>query len=291
MLSRGRPIEPALFIPIAHAVAARIEGWDEKEFVHDPTKMSRGLEALYNAIGTDGIFTAAAAAMEAEAAGADLDWATYPPRVILPPLRNLSEALSLPAKLPAAARIEAALETTRRLAATWAEGPLLAAVVTGPWTLAGQLVGADRLKELGADNQERDICGQVCAELARLYCEAGAHMIVVHEQTKPPKDGGENGTGHPWREALVPLTNIVGFHKKLVVEITADDGDGGARIDGQGFAAHALPGDPSQWRMPPTPGSLLITASEVPSDADLPGLTGNCREMMTRLAPADPRPV
>ena len=291
MLSRGRPIEPALFTPIAHAVAARIEGWDEREFVHDPAKMSRGLEALYKAIGTDGIFTAAAAAMEAEAAGADLDWTMYPPRVVSPPLQNLSEALPLPAKLNAAARIEAALETTRRLAATWAEGPLLAAVVTGPWTLAGQLVGADRLKELGTNDRERDICGQVCAELARLYCEAGAHMIVVHEQTRPPGDGGEDGVGHTWREALVPLINIVSFHKKLVVEIAADDGNGGARVGGKGFAAHALPGDPSQWRIPPTPGSLLITASEVPSDADFPGLTGKCREIMIQLAPADPRSV
>jgi len=285
LLSRGRAIEPALFTPIAHAIAAGIEGWNEKEFVHDPTKMSRGLEALSNAIGTDGIFIAAATAMEAEAAGAELNWDTYPPRVVSPPLQDLSEAQSLPAKLPAAARIEAALETTRRLAATLTEGPLLAAAVTGPQTLAGQLVGADRLGEIEPTDQERDICGQVCAELARLFCEAGTHMIVVQEEIKPPKDGDEGGTRHPWRDALVPLFNIVRFHKKLVVELDVGNGFGSTRIEGQGDAAAVLPGDPDQWQILPATGSLLITAGEIPANTNLPELTGKCREIAGSLAP------
>jgi len=270
-LNRGKAIEPALFAPMVHAAAAQIEGWNLAGFLSDPTKMARSLEALQKAIGTDAVFTAAATAMEAEAAGAELDWSTYPPQVAAPPFYDLSEASDLPDKLASSARIEAALETTRRLAATLTDGPLLATVVTGPATLARQLAGGNA----EISDQGWEVCGRICAELTRLFCEAGAHLIVVAEEAFKPDD-------EKWRASLTPLLNIARFHKKPLATI----GLGDATVSGEGFAVVGLPAAPDAWLNLPQCDGLVITCGEIPPNTSIPALTGKCQEMMANLQPS-----
>ena len=237
----------------------------------DATKLARGLEALHKAIGTDAVYAAVANGVEIEAAGAQLDWSSYPPRVSTPPEVVLSEATDLPDRLAAFRRVQTALETTRRLAVTLSDGPLLAAAVTGPHTLAHQFGrSSDNISD-----QDWELSGRICAELARLYCEAGANLIVVEEETV----GVDGGDSDKRQAALVPLINIVKFHKKLLVSIGAADGS----TQGEAFSVSGLKNSPEDWQKPKECGDLVITCAEVSPDTNIPLLSGSCSNMMASL--------
>jgi hypothetical protein len=205
LLLRGRPIAPALVCPLVVAQAAEIDALPLRQFLTDPTKLSGGLRLLSEALASDVIVTA----------------------------DGRSELLS------DGAQAAAAVEATRRLAATRGEAALAAA-------LPGPSGGADLLP------------------LARAFLEAGADLLLLVEAGPPPE-----GSAAAWRAAATTLANVARFHQALPVVVLA----GGLQDEaaappgavvcvpdpaaGQGLA---LPPDPAAWKAPAGGAPLVTTA-------------------------------
>ena len=181
---RRKGTTQALVCPLVLAQAAEIEALPAGQFLTDPTKLANGLRALHGAFGTDVIVTAAADDLAAAAAGA----AGHP-------------------------RVTAAVEATRRLAAT-TEDTVLAAALCGPAQLAAQLgrpfAGPAALEE----------CGAVLLALAKAFLEAGAHLLLVVEAEPVPGAAADG-----WRSAVTPLVNVARFRQAAAAVVLADPAD------------------------------------------------------------------
>ena len=111
LLSRSGRAQPGLFAPLVLAQAAEIEALPLEAFLTDPAKLAKGLTALHQALGTDGVVVAAAGLL-GRAAGAT-------------------------------ERVNAAVEATLRLAATLPGDPALVAALPGPAAVAAELDSGD----------------------------------------------------------------------------------------------------------------------------------------------------
>lgn len=244
---------PALVCPLILAQAAEIEALPAGQFLTDPTKLANGLRALHGAFGTDVIVTAAAddlaeCSLAAAAAGA------------------AGAAGDLPAAVTGHPRVTAAVEATRRLAAT-TEDTVLAAALCGPAQLAVQLgrppAGPATLDEPGA----------VLLALAKAFLEAGAHLLLVVEAEPVPRVAADS-----WRSAVTPLVNVARFRQAAAAVVLADPADAalaprGAVVclppaasgPGQGIA---LDVDPAAWpasTLRPAGAPLVTTLGPVRS--------------------------
>lgn len=217
-LIKGKPFdEQPLFFPLVHALGAKIEEIDQSEFLTNPTKLTKGLKELSEALESDAIVCCCGAAMEAEGAGAQVSWDTYPPKVTGHlPAGGLGDELI--AKALASPRIVAAVESTRRLAAVEHELVLIACV-TGPMTLAGQLRGGNFV-DSAEDGEDApwvtlDFAGRLNVAVAKEFLQAGAHvLLVLEEDALPPV---ESPVFAEWKSAINPLANIARFHQALPV--------------------------------------------------------------------------
>jgi hypothetical protein len=242
---RGKGTTQALVCPLVLAQAAEIEALPAGQFLTDPTKLANGLRALHGAFGTDVIVTAAADDLAAAAAG--------------------GSAAAVTGDLAAAAaghpRVTAAVEATRRLAAT-TEDTVLAAALCGPAQLAAQLgrppAGPAALEEYGA----------VLLALAKAFLEAGAHLLLVVEAEPVPGAAADG-----WRSAVTPLVNVARFRQAAAAVVLADPADAAlaprgavvclppaASRPGQGIALEV---DPATWTAPLAGRPLLTTLGPV----------------------------
>ncbi|HEY3240248.1 MAG TPA: uroporphyrinogen decarboxylase family protein [Acidimicrobiia bacterium] len=280
LLSRSGRAQPGLFAPLVLAQAAEIEALPLAEFLGNPTKLAKGLTALHQALATDAVVTAGADGLLAEAAGAELDWNTYPPVVISHP----GAGGTLPADVAEAAathpRVAAAVEATARLAATLPGDPALVAALTGPATLAAQLGGewfAGAATGGGPEVEAfMEAVGQVALTVTKRFLDAGANLVVLVEEQAPPEPVHE-----AWRSAVTPLANVTRFHQGAPVMVfesaaPADCGSAPPTIGlcaAEGIAVGgppvrvrgvALPPEPKEWIAPAGQPALVITAGVVP---------------------------
>jgi hypothetical protein len=179
-LVRGRRISSPLVCPLAVGQAAEIDALPVEDFLADATKLSKGVQALHAALGTDVIVTA-----DGEVVG------------------------------------DAAVEATRRLAAT-----------------------VDDVA-IGAALPEPDLT------VARPLLEAGAHLLLLVA-------GQPLADGEAWRAAATTIANLARFHQAVPVAVFADEAEAkwaprGAVVclpepaEGQGLA---FAPDLSGWRVP-----------------------------------------
>jgi hypothetical protein len=230
ILARRGPISPALVCPLVLAQAAEIEALPLQRFLTDATKLANGLLALHGALGNDVIVTAAADGLAAEAAEAG--------------------------PVTAHPRAAAAIEATRRLAAT-ADDAALAVALCGPARLAA------RLGQAPDDPAVLERCGAVLLELARAFLQAGADLLLLVEEEALPV-----GSGDGWRSAATPLVNLARFHQAATAVVLADPAGATAAprravlclppSDAAGGQGIALSADPAVWGRP-GPGVPLVT--------------------------------
>lgn len=230
LLAKRGQASPALVCPLVLAQAAEIEALPLERFLTDATKLANGLLTLHEALGNDVIVTAAADGLAAEAA------ATGP--------------------VTAHPRAAAAIEATRRLAAT-ADDAALAVALCGPGRLAAQLGQAP------ADPAALERCGAVLLELARAFLRAGADLLLLVEEEALPAKSGDG-----WRSAATPLVNLARFHQAAAVVVLADPASAAAAPRGAvvclppseagGGQGIALSADPAAWEAP-GPGRPLVT--------------------------------
>lgn len=298
LLARSGRAQPGLFAPLILAQAAEIEALPLAEFLGNPTKLARGLTALHQALTTDAVVTAGADGLLAEAAGAELDWSTYPPAVVSHP----GVGGTLPAEVAERAathpRVEAAVEATARLATALPGDPALVAALTGPATLAAQLGGewfATAATE-GSSPVEAfmETVGQVALAVTKRFLDAGANLVVLVEDQPPPEPVHE-----AWRSAVTPLVNVTRFHQGAPVMVFASAtpaGPGaapptigvcaaeGTTVPGPPIRLRgvALPPEPKEWTAPAGEPALIITAGVVPGHCAFADTLAACGRLAGR---------
>lgn len=205
LLLRGRPVAPALVCPLVVAQAAEIDALPVARFLADPTKLCNGLRMLSEALRTDVIVTAD----------------------------------GRPGLLTDGVQAAAAVEATRRLAASVAD-VALAAALPGPGR------GDDPLP------------------LARAFLEAGANLLLLVEERPLPA-----GSGAAWQAAATTVANVARFHQAVPVVVLAGGAAAGPRgavvcvpdpAAGQGLA---LAADPAAWTAPAEGAPVVTTLGPV----------------------------
>jgi len=293
-----------LFVPLAYAVAAQVEALDVREFLQNPTKLAKGLQALHQIVAVDAIICACAGGMEAEALGAALTWDSYPPKVVSHPAHHEALTENFESVITGSARLSAALEATRRLAATVQGEPALAVVMTGPVTFTEQLSGLD-FSHIPSEKEANAVAmleyaGKFLLELNRQFLLAGANLIVLLEDYLPqPVLSGS------WYSVVTPVVNVARFHKALTAVLPLQ----AATESIPPFIEHlpkgsvlclpgrcitpeiarrpigiALPNDPISWDLLEGSFPLLTTSGEVPPTTDIGAFRAACERLRGWIA-------
>lgn len=197
------PEAPALFAPMIFAAAGQIEAIEPFEMARDATRLAKCLESARRLLELHSIYTAVPAAAEAQALGADIDAASWPPKVVQGPGDYVLD--TDPESLLQGERVAVSIETTQRLAQ--AGDAVLIAAITGPAALVSQLVQGAAVDDV-EDIYEH--AGAALVAFVKALGEAGVHAITLQENECPPDEDEENEI---WRETLAPIINVAKFHK------------------------------------------------------------------------------
>ncbi len=276
-LARGAGLahEP-LFAPLLYGVAAQIEAIEPLRMARDGTRLRKNLAELRRIVRADALACAVPSALELEALGVATDDGTWPPRPV-GRLRVPDSAEVDPGAMATSPRLAAALDAVRQLGAD-TEPPLIVAALTGPATLVAQFRSAGCVLD---DESIHDLAGRTAAAMARLFAEAGVHVLQWHESVPPGADQVD-----AWKGALSTAANVARFHR--VPPLLVADFEGAATWPAQAVAAptHAQhPGamarpharawlaDPNTWPALPASGERLVTTvAEVPPAFDIAAL-------------------
>lgn len=275
----GKPHAP-LFAPLLYGVAAQIEALAPAEVTADPTRLGKCLVELRRVLGTAPLVVAAPSSMEAEALGAEVDRAVWPPRVTAAAGPGVIELVDFEALWSRSEALAASLETCSRLAQTQTGEPVLLAALTGPASLLAGLLGTGTAPA----SEAYEFAGRALSALARQFAQSGASAILLCEREPP-------GDASAWSAALGTIANIARFHR--IPALLAFEGAQPAAWPSTTIACpspaheaacaapHGLtaPADHSAWAaLPGATGSarIVVTAREVAADADLEELIEAC---------------
>ncbi|MBI5277713.1 MAG: hypothetical protein HY854_14770 [Burkholderiales bacterium] len=270
-LARGAGRDHApLFAPLLFGVAAQIEAIAPEAMAEDATRMRKNVGELQRMLSTDAVFCSAPGEAEAMV------------------LSQHGQEIS-PGMLAAHPRIAASLEAAKRWQADSGE-PVVVAALTGPATLAARL----RARGVAADDETLfEHVGRGLAGLARLFCEAGVHVLQWHEAALP----GEAQSEH-WRAALSTVGNVARFHRVPPVLVVQGAAPPSWPLQAVACPTHdqqpaplprphgrAWDSDPAAWPLLPDDTAaerLVTTVGEVPADADLQTLMAQARHVRGR---------
>lgn len=217
-IAQGRGRDARVVFPLAFDTAARISARPLEVFRTDPTQLANGLTELQQALGADGIVCALAGGMEkASAADGVLDVAT----------------------IAARGQVAASLEACRRLRASQGDAVALLAGLSGPATLA---------RDFAVDLAT---AGAAFGALLKLFCEAGADVLLAFEAVPPPAD-------EAYVDSLRTAGNIARFHQASLL---------GWDLPGLAAPARIALEAPSVG-----PAGIVTTAAPVAADADITAL-------------------
>src|SRR5580700_9520993 len=278
LLQGIQPPRP-LFLPIVFSLGAKIENVPLRDFFANPTKITNALRQIRARVRSDGVACYFDPNLEAEALGATLQW---PPndeparlhRPNLPEKRELPQALRSPEEAAKHSRVGVAVEVIERLQSLLRDEPLLLAGVSGPFTLAAQLLQrteseAARRDDLPADAVE--LAAATITQISTKLVEAGANAIFIREEILPPITPQ---SAEAWASSLAPTFNIIRFYQALpILQITdtRSFAENNAVISNQnwdGILCHTLPTSKNGVALPcaPPSGSAQMGIA-VPSSA------------------------
>jgi uroporphyrinogen-III decarboxylase len=295
---QGAPPARPLFLPIVFSHGARIENVPLRAFLTNPTKISNALRQIRGRVRADGVTCYFDTWLEAEALGAAVEWAgDEGPRTLRWPgpvaAGALPQGLRSPDDAAKSGRVGVAVEVIKRLKAIMRDDCLLMAGVSGPYTLAAQLLqlnadGSRPVQDFSAS--ALDLAAGTMTAIARALLEAGATAIVIHEEGLPVLSGDAAGD---WASLLGTTVNIVRFYQALPVLLLPNAGAVAANrdaisrqtwdcvvcpareapmLDASGRWGTALPLAPLESDAFPNelPSPVVVTtAGDVPANADM----------------------
>jgi acetophenone carboxylase len=271
---RSGPPHAPLFTPLLYAVAARIEAAPTSMMAVDATRIRKNVSELRRVLGTGTVVCAAPSGIEAEALGVPHDLSTWPPRPAGPLPAPMAAEPDL-ARLAASPRLAAALGAARQLQADRDE-PLIVAGLTGPATLLAELqqAGAPLDDEAGLV-----FVGNALAAIARLYAEAGVHLLQLCEHAPP-----EEQRTDCWKGALGTIGNVARFHRVPPL-LTVETGSGfewpvqtvacpaaGQSVPTANTLGCAWPAQPNQWGTEQRDMAglrVVTTVTDLPAHTDI----------------------
>ena len=302
-----------LFLPIVFSLGARVENLPWRAFLTNATRITSALRQIRSRLPADGITCYFDRYLEVEALGADLRWQSdgQLPTVCWPaPARKgeLPHSLRSPEAAVKAGRIGIAAEVIRRLTSLVRDDALLMAGVSGPFTLAASFLQIVEQEWVDNDvsSSALDLAAAMLTQTASAIVEAGAHVILIHEDVLPPLS---DERVDDWANRLSPVINIIRFYGALPLllltnpaamcqnlELLANrEWEGILCPDASSFgewpsidaaklgvalAPNHLPPDPALMKRIETLHPAVVTTSgDVPPSADVKQLAGMCEEV------------
>lgn len=305
-----------LFLPIVFSLGARVENLALRAFLSNPTKICNAQRQIRGRLPADGVTCYFDPFLEVEALGAVLRWESdnQPPVVCWPrpPVKGeLPEGLRSPEEAVKAGRIGVAAEVIRRLSSLLRDDALLMAGVSGPFTLASQLLQWGEHEMASADDvpfSALELAMAMVMQTVSVLVEAGAHVILIHEDVLPRLSAE---SADDWATRLSPALNIIRFYGALPALLLTNPAAVAQNLpllaarDWEGIVCPALDlSSPAGWpsmdaakmgvAVPPGsvhPGAALVevirglrpaiitTAGDVPPAADVKQLAAMCEEV------------
>ncbi|MBZ5570925.1 MAG: hypothetical protein LAO09_03485 [Acidobacteriia bacterium] len=208
-----------LLMPILFSLGARLENLPLRDFQSNPTKIANALRQIRGVLKVDGLTCYCDPLLEAEALGCTREWRADGSCVLVRPsfsVDDLRQKLNAPESLAGKGRIPVACEVLQRLKVMLRDEPALVSRVTGPFTLAAQLLGRDKAVSdstpLPAEAVE--FAAEVAASVAKVFLEAGANVILLTEPSFPEVTPQ---TCEWYASLLAPVFNVIRFYEALPV--------------------------------------------------------------------------
>ncbi len=216
-LLEGTPLDPPPVLPMATFSAAHLAGIPVREARHDADLMARCLLEALEKCGYDGIYAGWESSFNLVAAALGCGLSDPPddvPSVDRPLLAGDPPDPDLvdPGRVDRDPGVALHAEVARIIREKVGETHLVFAYVPGPFTLAGLLLGSDRL--LLETAQDPDLVAgivekakEACFRFARSRAEAGGDVLVVAD---PLASSSVIGPAMFRRFAKGPLTSLLG---------------------------------------------------------------------------------
>jgi len=208
-----------VFLPIVFSLGARVENLPLPVFFANPTKISNALRQIRSRLPADGVTCYFDPFLEVEAMGAALCWSSddQPPSVCWPNAARRGElpsGLRSPEQAVKAGRVPVACDVIRRLASLLRDDALLMAGICGPLTLAARLLQFEPDEVRGQDLPAPavELAAAVLTQIASALLEAGAHVLLIHEQVLARLSAESCEAG---LNMLSPVFNIIRFYGAL----------------------------------------------------------------------------
>jgi hypothetical protein len=235
-LLQGAPPPRPLFLPIVFSLGAKVENLPLRAFLCNATKITNSLRPIRTHLRSDGVACYFDLYLEAEALGATLRYAADDQRLTLQwpqaaKAGELPENLHSPADAAKSDRVAVAVEVIQRLKSLMRDDPLLCAGVSGPFTLAAQLLDlrpADAPPREDFSDAALEVAAATITQIATKFVEAGAHAIFIQENIFPVLSAEHCET---WAASLAPAFNIIRFYEALPVLLFGDENSFAANKD------------------------------------------------------------
>ena len=193
--------------PLVAALGGEVAGLTPHEVYSDPTKLAGSVRDLARSLGFDVATVEFGSRWDLEAAGATLDWSSFPPAV--------SGTASAE---PSRARAPTLMDAIGRVRAELDDRIIVAASVTGP-VLAGD---------------DLAVAAKRCLAAIRALCEAGAGLIWIAEDgDRSPADATA------YARAITPALGTVRFYQAEAALHLPGPADGW--LDALRATRHAVP--------------------------------------------------
>jgi hypothetical protein len=226
-LLQGTPPPRSLFLPIVFSLGAKVENLSLRAFLCNATKITNSLRQIRTHLRADGIACYFDPHLEAEALGATLQYAAedHRPTLQWPHVTEageLPESLHSPEDAAQSPRVTVAVEVMQRLKSLMRDEPLLCAGVSGPFTLAAQLLALPRT-EAPVREDFSDVALELAAstitQVATKFVAAGASVIFIQENILPVLSAEHCDA---WAQSLAPAFNIIRFYEGLPILLFTD---------------------------------------------------------------------
>ena len=207
-----------LLMPILFSLGSRLENVTMRDFLSNPTKIANALRHIRNVLRVDALACYFDPFLEAEALGCKLNWGPDGPSGLVCPqfsdVEELRQKLHSPDKLATLGRIPVASQVLQRLKVMLKDEPGLMVGVSGPLTLAAQLLaGSGRNDGVLLPNLVA-FAAEVTARVSQTFVEAGADVVVLVESVPRylPAEAWD-----AWASLLDPVVNVIRFYEALPV--------------------------------------------------------------------------